>query len=176
MHGGSHISPPPPFPPTSRPPVPHAQIHNTENMGNVHSTCFQDGAERHVPLVASNPGTGAAEYLAELDEAHDNAALARQLAEAKAEVRALRAQAEEEGRSTEAKNGGGVAASTSEEYRLRLDDEAERQGAKDREVIKALRVELEQARKDRADEEKVVATGGGGAPYDILVEMKVRRR
>ena len=98
-----------------------------------------------------------------------NAALARQLAESEAEVRALRAHAEEEGRSPETKiGGGGAAASLSEDRRLRL-DEAERQGAKDREAIEALRVELDQARKDLAGGGNVAAMirgGGGGLLVD----------
>ena len=173
--------------------LPH-RPHDTYTMGNV---CSTDSF--HEPLIASDRDAGAAESPAEL-EAH-NAALSRQLAEAEAEVRALRAQVDEEDRSPEAKSGGGAAATKSEEHRLRL-DEAERQGAKDREAIEALRVELEQARKDRAGEEKVAATGDGGAPPalplndandgenkfdaagtvvggqtdDILIEMKVRRR
>ena len=97
-------------------------------MGIVCSNCIHDDAKCaptgdsfHEPLVASDRDAGAAGSLAEL-EAH-NAALARQLAESEAEVRALRAQAEEEGRSPETKiGGGGAAASLSEDLRLRLDE------------------------------------------------------
>ena len=148
-------------------------------MGIVCSNCIHDdvkcaptGDSFHEPLVASDRDAGAAGSLAEL-EAH-NAALARQLAESEAEVRALRAQAEEEDRSPETKiGGGGAAASLSTDRRLRLDD-AERQRATDRELmIKALRVELEQARKALADSMAVIDGGalsllvpGGGEQKD----------
>ena len=136
-------------------------------MGIVCSTCTHDDAKSaptgdsfHEPLVASDRDAGAAGSLAEL-EAH-NAALERQLAESEAEVRALRAHAEEEGRSPETKiGGGGAAASLSTDLRLRLDEADE--------LIKALRVELEQARKDLASEGNVVAMirgGGGGLLVD----------
>ena len=136
-------------------------------MGIVCSNCIHDdvkcaptGDSFHEPLVASDRDAGAAGSLAEL-EAH-NAALERQLAESEAEVRALRAHAEEEGRSPETKiGGGGAAASLSTDLRLRLDEADE--------LIKALRVELEQARKDLASEGNVVAMirgGGGGLLVD----------
>ena len=152
-------------------------------MGNVCRTCTHDDAAGlndtiNAPLLAPNPDAATGSY-------GTNAALARQPArqlaeseESEAEVRALRAQAEEENRSPEAKTGGAAAASSSEERRL----EVERQGATDRKVIVALRVELEQARKDAkalqveleqarsfsAGGESVAVVGGGALPHRLL--------
>jgi hypothetical protein len=161
----------------------HSQTHNTDTMGIVCSTCTHDAAELDdsikgvkAPLLAPNPDAATDSY-------GSNAALdlAQHLAESEAEqVRAPRAQAHEEDRSSKAKTGGGALASSTEERRLKV----ERQGAKDRKVIEELREELEQARKDAkalqveleqartfsAGGAGVAVVGGGASPNRLLLD------